>query len=56
MSKYVCTECGSDDIEVRAWVGANDNHIDEWVDDENYRECWCRECRDITHWKLEEGE
>lgn len=53
MSKYVCTECGSDDIEVRMWVGANDNHIDEWVDDENCLECWCRKCLKITTWRQE---
>ena len=34
MSKYVCTECGSDDIEVRMWVGANDNIMYEVVSDE----------------------
>lgn len=49
--KYVCKCCGSDRIQVRAWIDANTNQVFEWCDDENYHECFCEDCQDLTEWK-----
>lgn len=49
--RYVCSECGSPNIQVQAWVNANTN---EYVDDitDNNAECWCENCD--KHTKLKE--
>ena len=51
-TKYVCRECGCEDIEIRAWVKANTDEVIEWVEDDNYGDCWCPNCDDITKYKL----
>ena len=51
MSKYVCSVCGSDDIEVKAWVKPNnEDKVVEWCEDE-IPECWCNNCQEITEWR-----
>lgn len=52
--KYVCAECGSDDIQIRQWVNPNTLEMYEWCDDENYQDCWCEHCQKITKWKTVE--
>lgn len=48
--RYVCSECGSPNIQVQAWVNANTN---EYVDDiGDSTECWCEDCD--KHTKLKE--
>lgn len=48
--RYVCSECGSPNIQVQAWVNANTN---EYVDDiGDSTECWCEDC--MKHTKLKE--
>lgn len=48
--RYVCSECGSPNIQVQAWVNANTN---EYVDDiTDNAECWCEDC--MKHTKLKE--
>lgn len=48
--RYVCSECGSPNIQVQAWVNANTN---EYVDDiTDNAECWCEDCD--KHTKLKE--
>lgn len=48
--RYVCSECGSPNIQVQAWVNANTN---EYVDDiTDNAECWCEDCGE--HTKLKE--
>ena len=47
MSKYICNVCGSEDIEVKAWVKANTDEVVEWCDDES-PECWCNDCGEMT--------
>lgn len=37
----ICRECGSTDVNVRAWVDANTN---EYVDDVDEGEAFCNEC------------
>ena len=49
---YKCKKCGSTDIQVRVWVGANDNEIHEWCDDDGLsNQCWCEHCQEITTWE-----
>lgn len=48
--RYICSECGSPNIQVQAWVNANTN---EYVDDiTDNAECWCEDCG--KHTKLKE--
>lgn len=48
--RYVCSECGSPNVQVPAWVNANTNeYIDDITDD---TECWCEDC--MKHTKLRE--
>lgn len=42
-TRFVCHECGSENIEIKAWVAPNRNN--EYVEDcEDTPECWCNEC------------
>lgn len=50
MEKYVCADCGSEDIEVRAWIGANSGIVHEWCEDE-MPECWCNHCEKTTRYR-----
>lgn len=54
--KYVCKQCGSEDIQVRMWVGANDNKVGDWCNEDFDNECWCNECEDITSYETKEDE
>lgn len=48
--RYVCSECGSSNIQIQAWVDANTN---EYVSDlYDNGECWCENCK--KHTKLKE--
>lgn len=49
--KYVCSCCGSENIQIRQWVNPNTGQMFEWCEDENYHDCWCEDCNDITQWK-----
>lgn len=48
MTKFVCKFCGSENIQIKAWVGANDNEVHEWCEDDK---CWCENCQDISEWE-----
>lgn len=51
MSKYVCNVCGSEDIEVKAWVKPNDNdEVVEWCEDD-IPDCYCNDCQKMTRYK-----
>lgn len=48
--RYVCSECGSTNIQVQAWVNANTHeYVDDIIDN---AECWCEDCG--KHTKLKE--
>lgn len=48
--RYVCSECGSPNIQIQAWVNANTS---EYVSDlYGSGECWCENCE--KHTKLKE--
>lgn len=51
---YVCTHCGSSNIEVRTWVNPNTREVseDELItvfDDE----CYCNNCESMRDYKIE---
>lgn len=51
---YCCNECGSTNIEVRAWVDPN---TDKYISDIDDGECYCRSCMRETPIKyVEEDE
>ena len=46
----VCAICGSSDIHIMAWVGANDNQWKGDIDDEQDK--WCESCQDHVPVKI----
>ena len=54
---YRCSKCGSTDIQVRAWIRANDNAVHEWCDDtyNGVFECWCEDCQEMTEVEFKEN-
>lgn len=42
-TKYVCGTCGSDQIEVLAWVKMNTKEFTEWLN-ETDEDCYCPAC------------
>lgn len=52
--KYICKECGSDNIHVKMWVNPNTNEIGEWCKDDFGYPCWCEKCQDITEYETDE--
>ena len=51
-TKYVCTDCGNANIQIRMWVNINTNEIIDDVDDKN--ECWCNQCENHTYFEAED--
>lgn len=43
----VCSECGSTNVEVKAWVNELDGHI-ERPDEIDEQDCWCKKCEKHT--------
>ena len=43
VTKYVCGTCGSDQIQVLAWVGMNNKKFEDWLN-ETDEDCYCPEC------------
>ena len=40
--KYVCSKCGSANIQIQMWVNPNTQEVMNDVNDES--ECWCEDC------------
>lgn len=51
MEKYVCKECGSENIQVKAWIDPRTNEIIDWVDG-GENECWCEDCQEIREYEI----
>lgn len=43
--RFVCSECGGANLQVRAWVDINTN---EYVSDCDDDEVWCEDCEDFV--------
>jgi len=43
---YLCEECDSTDVEVKAWVKPNERIVVESEDFELVEECWCLNCEE----------
>ena len=52
MSKCVCEECGSDQVEQKAWVDLNTNDVLDSCSDGDIEDNWCRECMEHCEIKL----
>lgn len=50
-TKFVCSRCGSMDIQIRQWVNPNTDEHHDWCDDDKNEECWCEDCQEITTWE-----
>ena len=46
---YMCTECGSDSLEQKAWVNINTDKLNDYIDGETIV---CNECFTEDKWKL----
>lgn len=44
---FVCAECGSPDVEIKAWINANTDEYLSDADDDCYGR-WCDQCEDNT--------
>jgi DNA-directed RNA polymerase subunit RPC12/RpoP len=47
---YVCSECGSSNIEMKAWVNPNTNEIFDTISTDQ-EDCWCNDCEE--HYALD---
>ena len=45
VTKYYCKECGSSDVEEKAWVKVNTGQIESVIEDS---EVWCCQCEKET--------
>ena len=43
---YVCSQCGSPDIERKEWVNVNTGMC---ISQDDSSEIWCNNCNDFTH-------
>lgn len=48
---YTCSECGSEDVEMRLWVRPNDGDKLAGNDCPESEDCWCNECQ--AHYSLD---
>ncbi len=48
MKKYICANCGSDNIEIKCWM--NPNTL-EWESDE-FTDCFCFNCDEQTYYLI----
>lgn len=48
--KYICSQCGGTNVEVRAWINPNTNEVFDFCSSEQY-DCWCNDCEE--HYELE---
>jgi hypothetical protein len=46
----VCSKCGSDKIEQRAWIQVNTNKFMEW-EDEADKNCYCPNCTTLREYR-----
>ena len=51
-SIWVCSECGSDNVEVQGWRNLKTNHFDENGCDTGDQ--WCNQCEEHHHLELKE--
>ena len=40
---WICSECGGNNVQVKAWINPNTDEIVDLVSDE-IDECWCDDC------------
>lgn len=46
--RYVCSECGSPNIQVQAWINPNTGQVTNTLES---NDCWCEDCKDRTKLK-----
>lgn len=53
MSKFVCKNCGSENVEIKAWVNPNTNECNQthFIDEVEDEDTWCTDCE--THGGIE---
>ena len=52
--KWICSKCKGSNIEVKAWIDANDQTV---LDDTgDIEDTWCRDCEENVEFELIEDE
>ena len=47
---WICEQCGGKNIEMKAWIDANDNRVlDLCSSDGDPEEQWCRDCNEHVY-------
>ena len=51
-TKLYCSECGSDEVEMKMWVNPNTDEIGgECSDTSEEEDCWCKNCEENVQLK-----
>lgn len=45
-STLVCSKCGSENVETKAWVDVNDDTVLDGASEGNIEDNWCRDCEE----------
>jgi hypothetical protein len=57
---YVCTKCGSDDVEIRVWTNANPHIHGKWTTlpeaPMDKSDTWCKACQEHNHLRVDSKE
>ncbi len=54
-SVFVCTECGSEDVEIRQWVQPNEGDKPAGNDSLYKEDCWCNDCGGHTNLEIKKN-
>ena len=47
---WICEQCGGKNIEMKAWIDANDNRVLDLCSSDGYpEEQWCRDCNEHVY-------
>ena len=52
MKKWICSNCGSDDVEIQAWININTNEVTSIGITNDEDDCWCNKCEDHYNLRL----
>lgn len=52
LNTLYCSECGSSDVQIQAWVDANTHEYESSVNNPlEIQDCWCNDCEDHVNWQ-----
>lgn len=52
LNTLYCSECGSSDVQIQAWVDVNTHEYESSVNNPlESQDCWCNDCEDHVNWQ-----